>query len=269
MTADRKQNYAMHESLEYGCLENFDFLWNLPGAPRPPLATLIHTAVWPAATACLDRILQIVHQAHGGTIPALDTFQLEGRTPLITALSTPVTSIDMVRLLLSRGSNPGYSSTDGQSPALVVAAACDKWDAVGCMVRESLYQPLPLTRLLCALLFIVGVTPQTLTQFIRITGAPTNEDDSLTGRTVLEHAISLARADLVTVLLQHGAQVNRVSATQPWRTPIHYALLYYAQDKLKYHDTVRVLQSWGADFRSTDASGHAASTYALNLGLPP
>lgn len=40
----------MHEALEYGCLENFDFLWNLPSAPRPPLASLLHTAVWPTTT---------------------------------------------------------------------------------------------------------------------------------------------------------------------------------------------------------------------------
>jgi hypothetical protein len=166
------------------------------------------------------------------------------------------------------------------------------------MVRESLYQPLPLTRLLCALLFIVGVTPQSLAQFIQvciydlpslpssppvllhflasssltckqITSAPTNEDDPQTGRTALEHAISLARADLVTVLLQHGAQVNRVSMVQPWRTPIHYALLYYAQDKMKYIDMVRLLQSWGADFNALDANGQPASNYARNLGLPP
>lgn len=51
---------------------------------------------------------------------------------------------------------------------MVVAAACDKWEAVGCMARESLFQPLPLTRMLTALLFIVGVTPNTIAQFIRV-----------------------------------------------------------------------------------------------------
>lgn len=67
-----------------------------------------------------------------------------------------------------RGSNPGFSAVEGQSPALVVAAACDKWDAVQCMVRESRYQPLPLARLLVSLLFIVGITPDTIGQFIRV-----------------------------------------------------------------------------------------------------
>jgi hypothetical protein len=37
----------MHEALEYGCRENFDYLFNLPGAIRPPLPTLIHAALWP------------------------------------------------------------------------------------------------------------------------------------------------------------------------------------------------------------------------------
>lgn len=126
----------MHEALEYGCLQNFDFLWSLLGAPRPPLPSLIHIATWPTSTVsstfilyticslssfqsistflspsldrilfeitkeCLERVLQIVQSAHGGTIPPLDTFLHDGRTPLVTALSTPVTSLEMVRALL-------------------------------------------------------------------------------------------------------------------------------------------------------------------------
>lgn len=104
---------------------------------------------------------------------------------------------------------------------------------------------------------------------MQVTGANANENDPQTGRTALEHAISLARPDLVTALLQHGAQVNNVSMVQPWRTPIHYALLYYAQDRFKYLDVVRVLQSWGADFNAFDSQGQPASNYARNLGLPP
>lgn len=85
----------------------------------------------------------------------------------------------------------------------------------------------------------------------------------------MEHAISLARTDLVVALLQHGANVNRASMIQPWRTPIHYALLYYAQDAYKYMEVVRTLQSWGADFNQLDANGQPASNYARSLGLPP
>jgi hypothetical protein len=36
------------------------------------------------------------------------------------------------------------------------------------MLFESLYQPLPLVRLLCAFLCIVGVTSSTATQFISV-----------------------------------------------------------------------------------------------------
>lgn len=93
--------------------------------------------------------------------------------------------------------------------------------------------------------------------------------DPQTNRTALEHAVSLADTGLVTVLLQHGANVNNISPTQPWRTPIHYALLYFAQDAVKYGETVRTLQMWGADFNALDANGQPASNYARSLGLPP
>ncbi len=101
-----------------------------------------------------------------------------------------------------------------------------------------------------------------------MSGAPVNDEDPQTRRTALENAISLGRSDLVVVLLQHGAQVNRVSVTQPWRTPFHLALLYYAQDAAKYADIVRTLQVWGADLALTDANGVPARDYAANLGLP-
>lgn len=64
------------------------FIWNTAKCPL----------IW--MKACLERVLQIVASAHGGQIPALDNFLLDARTPLITALSTPQTSIEMVRALL-------------------------------------------------------------------------------------------------------------------------------------------------------------------------
>jgi predicted TIM-barrel fold metal-dependent hydrolase len=93
-----------------------------------------------------------------------------------------------------------------------------------------------------------------------------NADDTETGRSPLELAISIARADLVEVLLQHGADVNRATM-QTWRAPIHYALRYYETDQYKYGPVLQVLQTWGANFMAADCNNYPAFEYARKLGV--
>jgi len=261
---DRRGNFPQHEALEYGCRENFEYLQALPGAPRPPTVSLLHAAVWPDTIECAEYMLARVGYELGN--PPVDSLVHEGRTPLMTALSVPRNSVTMIRFLLQRGSNPAFSPIPGSPPPIVAAAACNRFDAMECMFRESLYQPLPLVRLLCSLMCIATVTPAALANFIRVTGVVLNIDDQETGRSPLELAISIARPDLVEVLLQHGADVNRASV-QTWRAPIHYALRYYEADPYKYGPIIQVLQRWGANFMAFDCNGYPAYEFARKLGI--
>lgn len=265
LVVDRKGNLPMHEALEYGCRENFDYLFNLPGAPRPALPTLIHASLWPDNTECLEHLLRLFTN---GTVP-MDVFVHEGHTPLMKfiAIPRPSPALNVLSFLLQRGSNPAYLVPGGvPHTPIVVAASSGKWEEVDCMLRESHYQPLPLTRLLVAFLCVVGVSQETTAQFVSRISSALNLVDPETHRTPLEIAISLARPDLVEILLQYGADVN-LPSDQDWRFPIHYALLFYNKDPHKYYPVIQVLQRWGANPLACDCRGMSAVDHGRSLGV--